>query len=139
MTSEKMPRNAKLRCLICIAISLLAGLFFGWDMSIRQFLQSTSILMALGGTYVITKVTFVEFLITYYKNAWMNFEEPSSFFRFVCRLYFIDASDLVKPFEATAPDLSKFRKAISFHDPFRGFLWIVMGSLVQLTLIRFLQ
>jgi len=116
---------------------VLAALFsvFWWGKSWAQFWQATSLLMLVAGTYLITKTTFVEFMLNEYKIHWENWKNPRFFFRIACWLYSISLNDLNKASEAVAPDFEKFRKATSFLDPFRGFLWVSIGSLIQLILI----
>ena len=104
--------------------------------SLSQSFGCISVLMVIAGTYLITKVTFVDFMITEYKRLWEERNKPNWLFSFACKAYFIDSKDL-ETSDAVAPDSSKFRKAISFQDPFRGFLWVSLGALIQICLILF--
>ena len=116
------------RYLIAIPSFLLA-LWVGWGKDFSKFFDMASLLSLLMGTYVISKVTFVEFMLERYRNDWENFQKPTNFFKFICFLYYIDISDLGS--DAVAPNYEKFRKAVSFYDPFRGFAWILFGSAIQ--------
>ena len=116
------------RYLIIITFGLVA-LWVGWDKGWLKFLDVASLLFLLMGTYVITKITFVDFMLREYLDNWENFKKPRMFFKLMCFFYYVDVSDLNSG--AVAPNYEKFRKAISFPDPFRGFIWILLGSVIQ--------
>ena len=118
---------------VCLAVGFAVPV--GWNKGVLQILQAISILLLIGGTYLITKVTFVDFMIREYKDCWEKWRKPSLFFKVICAAYFIKLDDLEKSSEAITPDLQKFRSTISFDDPFRGFFWIAIGSAIQLILI----
>lgn len=105
-----------------------------WNKNYNHFWQATSLLMVVAGTYVITKTTFVDFMIREYRKNWESRQSPSCVLKLACYLYCIKLDDLRACSDAVAPDFEKFRNAISFQDPFRGFVWITVASAIQLFL-----
>lgn len=96
-------------------------------LTVQQGMDATSVAFMLCGTYLITKVSFVDFIMRELKSS-VVFQNLTPFLRFVCRFYFIDENNW-------RDHLSGKKRAVTEYEPFAGFAWIFLASLIQLTRI----
>lgn len=100
-------------------------------LTIQNAMEVASVLSMLCGTYLITKVSFVDFIIREFKDI-VVFKNLKPFLRFICRLYSINGNNW--------PDyLSGRKKAVTYYEPFAGFAWICVASVIQLVRILFVK
>lgn len=61
-------------------------------LTIQNAMEVASVLSMLCGTYLITKVSFVDFIIREFKDI-IVFKNLKPFLRFICRLYSINGNN----------------------------------------------
>ena len=101
-------------------------------LSWQQGLDITSVLCVFCGTYLITKVSFVDAIKKKFQKivTFHALDEP--LFRFACKVYFINE-------ENWKDHMSGKKEAATAYEPFAGFVWICAASIIQILRIIFLK
>ncbi len=97
-------------------------------MSWQHVVDIVSLICVFFGTYLVTKVTFVDMMVREFELG-KKVSDYNWLIKILCKQwYFISENDL--PRMRTGQ-----KRAVTIHEPFFGFIWIATGSLLQVAKI----
>jgi len=94
-----------------------------------------SILCIFCGTYLITRRLFVESIKTEIQRRDLKFEKIKGFFKIVCFIYRINAKNWTMLFTLASSSDEEAKKIKHHYEPFKGFIWITIGCLLQIIVL----